>query len=565
MSVSAIAKTEKKINELLPKSPEGMAVTLFVIAMASYYLWRMFAISPNYDELYTFYYFISKGPLYSAVHWPLPNNHVGYSILSSMLYRFGNSYIALRGVSYVAAIANLILVYRICRKYYSHAIPFGAVVLYASMQIVNDYSVLGRGYTLATTCFLLSIYYIGYICRLGTEKKSYYFLFGGTLVLGMYIVPSSIYWVVPVWASGAIFLFINAMRSKGVYSSISENIYYGKLRKLLDTAVVSMTIVILLYMIIWLAIGSNILVTSENSGFFELSHFSVIMKAPHKAILTGMRYMISHSYIQKLSLPVFGHRIWSWFMSLLNSLVPKFSIMTLLFLLISLGCLFYECFKHFEYSRTVINLVVIVNLMFLGIVLLSLRTLPYLRVFGYIAFVIVLCVCTALERLINVSIRLYNRRKLSAKGFEGVKSHEEIETVEKGDKWYSGIGVYIPVIVIVILFIFRFFDPGFSCQIAERENNVFNTLYVAEVTKRQSIAVLDCDQQYLLKFGWNIDCNKTDVKGADCVLLDKNMFNPNYNGDDLWKFYQTYRTIDWDYLSSMHVRYENDKFILYTK
>lgn len=565
MSVSAIAKTEKKINELLPKSPEGMAVTLFVIAMASYYLWRMFAISPNYDELYTFYYFISKGPLYSAVHWPLQNNHVGYSILSSMLYRFGNSYIALRGVSYVAAIANLILVYRICRKYYSHAIPFGAVVLYASMQIVNDYSVLGRGYTLATTCFLLSIYYIGYICRLGTEKKSYYFLFGGTLVLGMYIVPSSIYWVVPVWASGAIFLFINAMRSKGVYSSISENIYYGKLRKLLDTAVVSMTIVILLYMIIWLAIGSNILVTSENSGFFELSHFSVIMKAPHKAILTGMRYMISHSYIQKLSLPVFGHRIWSWFMSLLNSLVPKFSIMTLLFLLISLGCLFYECFKHFEYSRTVINLVVIVNLMFLGIVLLSLRTLPYLRVFGYIAFVIVLCVCTALERLINVSIRLYNRRKLSAKGVEGVKSHEEIETVEKGDKWYSGIGVYIPVIVIVILFIFRFFDPGFSCQIAERENNVFNTLYVAEVTKRQSIAVLDCDQQYLLKFGWNIDCNKTDVKGADCVLLDKNMFNPNYNGDDLWKFYQTYRTIDWDYLSSMHVRYENDKFILYTK
>lgn len=163
MSVSAIAKTEKKINELLPKSPEGMAVTLFVIAMASYYLWRMFAISPNYDELYTFYYFISKGPLYSAVHWPLPNNHVGYSTLSSMLYRFGNSYIALRGVSYVAAIANLILVYRICRKYYSHAIPFGAVVLYASMQIVNDYSVLGRGYTLATTCFLLSILYRLYL------------------------------------------------------------------------------------------------------------------------------------------------------------------------------------------------------------------------------------------------------------------------------------------------------------------------------------------------------------------------------------------------------------------
>ena len=203
--------------------------------------------------------------------------------------------------------------------------------------------------------------------------------------------------------------------------------------------------------------------------------------------------------------------------------------------------------------------------MFLGIALLVLHTLPYLRVFGYVAFVIVLCVCTALERLINLGIRLYNRRKLLARGDEAVESHEEIETVEKGDKWYSGIGIYVPVIAIMILFVFRFFDPVFSCQIAERENNVFNTLYAAEVAKRQSIAVIDCDQQYLLKFGWDIDCDKTNIRGADCVLLDKNMFTPKYTGEDFWKFYQTYETIDWDYLSTMTVIYENDNFILYIK
>ena len=117
----------------------------------------------------------------------------------------------------------------------------------------------------------------------------------------------------------------------------------------------------------------------------------------------------------------------------------------------------------------------------------------------------------------------------------------------------------------MILFVFRFFDPVFSCQIAERENNVFNTLYAAEVAKRQSIAVIDCDQQYLLKFGWDIDCDKTNIRGADCVLLDKNMFTPKYTGEDFWKFYQTYETIDWDYLSTMTVIYENDNFILYIK
>lgn len=565
MNGSAIAKTEKKINELLPHSPEGMAVTLFVIAMAAYYLWRMFAITPSYDELYTYYNFISRGPLYSAIHWPLANNHVGYSVLSAVLDLFGNSYIGLRGVSYIAAITNLILVYRICRKYYSHAIPFGAVVLYASMQIVNDYSVQGRGYTLATTCFLAAIYFVGHICRLGEDKQTYYYLFGLTLVLGIYIVPSSIYWVVPVWASGAIFLFINALRSRDIYSTFSENIYYGKLKKLMITAAYSLIVDVLLYLIIWLAVGANLLVKSEYSDFFEYSHFGVIMRAPFRCVWTGIEYMFSHAYIQTLPAGVFGKRVWSWFMSLLNSFVPKFSLLTLVILIASLGCLIYECFKHFEYSRTVISLVVIVNLMFLGIALFILHTLPYLRVFGYIAFVIVLCVCTALERLINLGIRLYNRRKLLARGDEAVESHEEIETVEKGDKWYSGIGIYVPVIAIMILFVFRFFDPVFSCQIAERENNVFNTLYAAEVAKRQSIAVIDCDQQYLLKFGWDIDCDKTNIRGADCVLLDKNMFTPKYTGEDFWKFYQTYETIDWDYLSTMTVIYENDNFILYIK
>jgi len=562
---SLIAKTEKKINELLPHSPEGMAVTLFVIAMGAYYLWRMFAITPNYDELYTYCNFICKGPLYSAVHWPLANNHVGYSVLSALLYYFGNSYISLRGISYIAAVANLILVYRICRKYYSHALPFGAVVLYASMQIVNDYSVMGRGYTLSTTCFLLSIYFIGYICRLGGDKKKFYYFFGITVVLGVYIVPSSIYWTVPVFVSGALYLFINAMRSKDLYSTFSENYYYRKLRSLLLTAGISLAVIVFLYMIIWMAIGSNLLVKSEDSVFFEFSHFSVIIRAPLRSVWTGMKYMFSHTGIQRHSTDVFINGIWSWFMSLLNSFVPKFSVITLIILFVSFGCLFYECFKHFEYSRTVINLVVIVNMMFLSIVLFTLHDFPYLRGFGYMAFVIVLCVCTALERLINVFIRFYNRRKLIARGDEAVYSHEEIETVEKGDRWYSGLVVYAPVFVIFILFIFRFFDPGFSCQLAERENNIFNSLYVADVTKRQSIAAIDCDQQYLLKFGWGIDCNKFDIEGADCVLLDKDMFTPKYSGEDFWKFYQTYETINWDYLSTMRVIYENDNFILYIK
>ena len=91
------------------------------------------------------------------------------------------------------------------------------------------------------------------------------------------------------------------------------------------------------------------------------------------------------------------------------------------------------------------------------------------------------------------------------------------------------------------------------------------TLYIADVRRRHNIAAIDCDQQYLLKFGWNIDCEKTDVDGADMVIIDKNLLEPGYSGADFWKFYQTYETINWDYIDTMRAIYENENFILYIK
>jgi len=128
----------------LPGKPESIAVTLFILAMAAYYFWRLIYLTPWYDELYTYYTFISRGPVYAAIHWPVPNNHVGYSVLSAILDLFGNSYIGLRGVSFICAVANLILIYKIAGKYMSYWMPFATVLIYSGFRIVNDLSVQGR-------------------------------------------------------------------------------------------------------------------------------------------------------------------------------------------------------------------------------------------------------------------------------------------------------------------------------------------------------------------------------------------------------------------------------------
>ena len=83
-------------------------------------------------------------------------------------------------------------------------------------------------------------------------------------------------------------------------------------------------------------------------------------------------------------------------------------------------------------------------------------------------------------------------------------------------------------------------------------------------TNYDNVCVLDCDQQYLLKFEYDIDCENMNIIGADYVLIDRNMMDAEYNGSDFWKFYQTYDSIDWDYIeNNLTKTYENEGFVLY--
>ena len=134
-----------------------MVFGLFFLVMAVYYGRRMFLLTPWYDELYTYYYFISRGPVYAAIHWPLPNNHVGFSALSACLGIFGCAPVALRGVSYLCSLGSLVLLYRISKKVLEEGLALIPVFLFAGMYMVNQLAVQGRGYALVTFCYLSAL------------------------------------------------------------------------------------------------------------------------------------------------------------------------------------------------------------------------------------------------------------------------------------------------------------------------------------------------------------------------------------------------------------------------
>lgn len=54
-------------------------------------------------------------------------------------------------------------------------------------------------------------------------------------------------------------------------------------------------------------------------------------------------------------------------------------------------------------------------------------------------------------------------------------------------------------------------------------------------------------------------------RGADVVLLDKRMADPDFD-EMVWEFYFYYDSIPWDYIGqNMELTYENENYILYTK
>ena len=174
-----------------------LPIIVVVILMAVIYLVRMFTNGPWYDELYTYYYFISRGPAYAAMHWPVPNNHVGYSVISAFLDFWG--------VSFLAAVANLILLYRFCARFLDRFLSAAVTLMYCSAYLIHSLAVQGRGYTLVITYLLIAM-----TCALnigmGEGRKRDYVLFGLSLMLGLYTIPSSLYWVLPICLTGGLFL-----------------------------------------------------------------------------------------------------------------------------------------------------------------------------------------------------------------------------------------------------------------------------------------------------------------------------------------------------------------------
>ncbi len=542
-------KQRAGLSEEQIRDRQGKTVfSVLFIVMAVYYGYRMFALTPWYDELYTYYYFISQGPAYAAIHWPLPNNHVGYSVIAACFDYLGNSYIGLRGVSYLCGLANLCLLYKIAEYYRKGFFPLAAVFLYLSMNLVNQFAVQGRGYTLGITCYLTAWLCMIYICRAGQTPKRYYVIYVLALVLGLYAVSSNVYWVVPLCLSGGVYLLI-----KGIWEGKkSESI--KKLLKLIAASMVAALGTVFLYATIWLAIGSNLLVKDVASIYYGMGHVKMILSAPFAAIGRGMEYMLDTPYIQSEERAGFTGRLLEWMDNLFGYYYPSLS-MAVAFLwgagLLFLAYKIRRCLKHKEDKNLLLYLCLFLGSALVPVCLLVQCKRPYYRVFTYGGVLLAILLALLIQRLLD---------------WADTRAGKEGAGIEREGKERAGKGIVTLALVLIVCFSVKcLFFSGYNGQYGDREHEIEQAILQADASKWENACVTDCNQQYLLYFLYGIRCENQQIEGADVVLLDKRMQDPEFD-EMVWEFYHYYDTIPWEYIErNMTKTYENEDYVLYEK
>ena len=517
---------------------KDIAFLLLFLGMAVYYGYRMFALTPWYDELYTYYYFISRGPVYAAIHWPLPNNHVGYSALSACLGIFGSAPIALRGVSYLCSLGSLVLLYRISRKCFAKGVALIPVLVFTSLYMVNQLAVQGRGYALVTFCYLTAILALYHIVAEKKNNKRDYICFGLALVIALWAIPSSLYVVMPICLIGGFLLLLQKE--------------YRRLGRLIGVSLVSAVCTAGLYGILWLAIGSNLLSKTPDGPFYTAGHIEIILHAPFRALLEGIGYMLDTPYIQSMTRQDFSAQAPHWLQTLFGTqLAPMFGvlgkgwcILLAAALLWALGCLIKKwgepAFLEWYFMLTAL---------FLALALFIQCKLPYQRVFSFLGVWVALLLGWLVQRL---AVFLQRHCGVWKKG--------------------SAAGC---VVVLALGFAGIFCGAVFldESPYSMRDELIRDAYAQIDLEETDVVAVTDCDQEYLMLYlyGRGEDQVTRLIEEADIVLLDKALLGLPYGyreAPEEWKFYLSEEEVEAKsaYLNeNMTQVYENWQFIMFAE
>ncbi len=564
---------------------ENALFCLLFCGMGIYYLWRMFSIPPWYDELYTYENFIDRGVIYSMIHWPLPNNHVFFSALSAVLNKLGSPYIGLRGISFLASMGSLLLLYRILRKAVPANLAAAGAALFAAMYNVVQQAAQGRGYALSGFFLLAAVNCLYEICvpdaggnsgafagtgqeyEKGGQKDEggikelqkisgreikgrkikgrkidrrfwYYVGFAACLTGGLYTIASNLYWVVPVCMAGGLYLLFSGK--------------YKTLFRLIGASLAAAFATFGLYTIIWLAIGSNFLVKEEAGPFFGKGHFYVLLHDPFAAFSRGMQAMLSDPNIQSIDRSRFNSEFIQYLERVANQVYPNgeriLLVLTAAGLVLAL-LLGVRAFWRKDMPVFFLALYTVVLTVMVPVFLTVQCVFPYLRVFTYMGSVLAMLFVLMVYAAADIV------RSLAVKG--------------KGTQVPARVGKWAAFVFAAAGILFSVYScrlPEYNAGYDSRDNHIYAALKQLDEQEADTVLVGDVYARLNLYFHIQRCRGKElvmDYEQPDYVLMDKVQTGPE--GEALvWPYELNTQDFPWEWIEEhMGVVFEDDSYIAY--
>lgn len=517
---------------------DNLILVIFAVFMGVIYIYGMYTNKPWYDELYTYYSFISRGPIYAAIHWPVPNNHIGYSVISAFFDIVFDSYIGLRGVSVIASVVNIILVYAFAyRVMGKKAYGCLAAIAFAGNYLVNSLAIQGRGYALTTMCFLVAVNMLVKIILKDWEKSNKksarimpYIIFALSLTLGLYTIPSSLYWVMPVCFFGG---FVLMMQKR-----------YKEMRQLIYFSIFAAVMTFGLYTLVWLAIGSNLLSKDPSSAWFNVYQVNIILHAPFTSFKTGMDYMLATPYIQSTDRSIVVTGLWRYLGDLFNLYVGGIGYLITVVLVVVAVLAAVRVIKirvdreknAAEYSAAIF---LIMNIVMMPLMLMIQSVQPYKRVFSYFGAVWAVALVYVISIIISV-----------------IKEEKTANLV------FGCLAVVIAAGVLI---------QTYRCEVplADRENDIASVLTQCEeegLNPRDigSMYYTDDFQKYVLKFYYDTEPAETTLEETEFVFVSSDLLSSEGSRD--WPMLTTFDDFKIDYVvDNFDEISRNDKYIVYRR
>lgn len=195
VTTALFTTTTKHLQLSLPQQKSGRIFLLFILL---FYAVRtvlcIFLYPIDFDEADTYLLFSSQGPLVSASFYPLPNNHILFSVLTSITsWIIPNPETALRLPLVFIGIFLLYFLFGFLKRIFSETAAFAGVCLFAGSYPVYLFSFLARGYLLLLLFYTVAFYVFYQLVIQKKNERKYKLLFIIASIGGLYTIPTFLY------------------------------------------------------------------------------------------------------------------------------------------------------------------------------------------------------------------------------------------------------------------------------------------------------------------------------------------------------------------------------------